>query len=321
MPSDGSYMAIMTSSSSTEQAGLEAFFSLTPGVMDTLDNGNATNGSGIKTTIQVEAGDVVSFDWFFDADDYIPYNDFAFVIQEGAVIELADISEVGSYNATNWATYSFTVTSSGTLEIGFGVMNEGDSGVDSHLLIDNVLVNDAPPTDITDGNSSFESGDFTGWETTGDTAVVTEHDEGGGTGTTTFGAGYLYEFQVGESEIVADNVHGTDVEDGVTTQFTITSLPIIGGSSEQLGILLIDRGDDTVIEEIYGGSFGDLPAGGLDVQTGDSLYYFLEEGTFEVPTYDPKAGSIVLSYTQIVMLVDGLTIKNIKKRKRYHASF
>ncbi len=50
-----------------------------------------------------------------------------------------------------------------------------------------------------------------------------------------------------------------------------------------------------------------------------TLYYKrLEQGTFEVPVYDPEVGSIVLSYTQIVMLVDGLTIKNIEKRKSYN---
>ena len=48
------------------------------------------------------------------------------------------------------------------------------------------------------------------------------------------------------------------------------------------------------------------------------LYYKrLEQGTFELPEYDPKVGCIVLNYTQIVMLVDGLTIKNIHRRKRY----
>lgn len=49
------------------------------------------------------------------------------------------------------------------------------------------------------------------------------------------------------------------------------------------------------------------------------LYYKrLEEGTFEVPNYDPQVGSITLNYTQMVMLVDGLTIKNIHKRKSYN---
>ncbi|MEA2104092.1 MAG: IS66 family insertion sequence element accessory protein TnpB [Candidatus Cloacimonadota bacterium] len=50
-----------------------------------------------------------------------------------------------------------------------------------------------------------------------------------------------------------------------------------------------------------------------------ALYYKrLEEGTFELPNYDVEVGSIVLSYTQIVMLIDGLSIKNIEKRKSYN---
>ena len=53
-----------------------------------------------------------------------------------------------------------------------------------------------------------------------------------------------------------------------------------------------------------------------------TLYYKrLEEGTFEVPSYDSQVSSIELSYTQMVMLLDGLTIKNIKKRKRYNPNF
>lgn len=49
-----------------------------------------------------------------------------------------------------------------------------------------------------------------------------------------------------------------------------------------------------------------------------TLYYKrLEEGTFELPKYDKQIGSITLNYTQIVMIVDGLSIKNIKIRKRY----
>lgn len=51
---------------------------------------------------------------------------------------------------------------------------------------------------------------------------------------------------------------------------------------------------------------------------GFTLYYRrLEEGTFEPLEYDREVGSIRLSYTQIVMLVDGLSIKNIQKRKMF----
>ena len=51
---------------------------------------------------------------------------------------------------------------------------------------------------------------------------------------------------------------------------------------------------------------------------GFTLYYRrLEKGTFDVPRYDAQVGSISLSYTQIVMLIDGLSVKNIQKRKLF----
>ena len=51
------------------------------------------------------------------------------------------------------------------------------------------------------------------------------------------------------------------------------------------------------------------------------LYYKrLERGTFEHPVYDIESGSYQLSYSQMVMLVDGICIKNIEKKKRYKTS-
>lgn len=51
---------------------------------------------------------------------------------------------------------------------------------------------------------------------------------------------------------------------------------------------------------------------------GFTLYYKrIEEGTFEPLDYDTRAGNITLTYAQIVMLIDGLSIKNIQKRKLF----
>lgn len=51
------------------------------------------------------------------------------------------------------------------------------------------------------------------------------------------------------------------------------------------------------------------------------LYYKrLESGTFEHPKYDIETGSYQLSYSQIVMLVDGISIKNIERKKRFKTS-
>jgi hypothetical protein len=48
------------------------------------------------------------------------------------------------------------------------------------------------------------------------------------------------------------------------------------------------------------------------------LYYKrLESGTFELPQYDLQRGSYQLDYTQMVMLIDGICIKNIQQKKQY----
>lgn len=48
------------------------------------------------------------------------------------------------------------------------------------------------------------------------------------------------------------------------------------------------------------------------------LYYKrLESGTFEQPLYNQNVGSLRLSYTQLVMLMDGIAITNITGRKRH----
>ena len=48
------------------------------------------------------------------------------------------------------------------------------------------------------------------------------------------------------------------------------------------------------------------------------LYYKrLERGTFELPRYDHSIGSIRLDYARLVMLLDGLSVKNLLQRSRY----
>lgn len=52
--------------------------------------------------------------------------------------------------------------------------------------------------------------------------------------------------------------------------------------------------------------------------SGFVLYYKrLESGTFEHPQYDIDTGSYQMSYSQMVMLIDGISIKNIERKKRY----
>ena len=57
----------------------------------------------------------------------------------------------------------------------------------------------------------------------------------------------------------------------------------------------------------------------LHWQSGGFVLYYkrLETGTFEQPLYDESVGSLRLSYTQLVLLVDGVAITNITRRKRH----
>jgi len=48
------------------------------------------------------------------------------------------------------------------------------------------------------------------------------------------------------------------------------------------------------------------------------LYYKrLEEGTFKFPKYEIESSLIKLNYTEMVMLLDGISIVNLKKHKRF----
>ena len=52
--------------------------------------------------------------------------------------------------------------------------------------------------------------------------------------------------------------------------------------------------------------------------SGFVLYYKrLESGTFEHPQYDIETGSYQMNYSQMVMLIDGISIKNIERKKLY----
>ena len=53
------------------------------------------------------------------------------------------------------------------------------------------------------------------------------------------------------------------------------------------------------------------------VGSGFVLYYKrLEKGRFELPRYDESVGAYKISYAQVVMLIDGINITNIKSKER-----
>lgn len=123
---------------------LESFSGLTAGALD--GNDFAYEGSALKQTFSVNAGDKLSFDWnFFTNEAANASPDFAFFSINGVLTKLA--SSANATNAsvpyafsTGKSTFSQTFTSAATVSLAFGVTDVTDYNVTSALWLDNVAV-------------------------------------------------------------------------------------------------------------------------------------------------------------------------------------
>lgn len=115
-----------------------------------LDLGSraATEGSALWQTIDVKAGDRLSFDWAFATIDP-RIGDYAFVTFDGAVQALADLRAVSVFDNgiafSPPANFSRTFMLAGRLTLGFGVVDIDDELGTSVLLLDNVQLTAAVP--------------------------------------------------------------------------------------------------------------------------------------------------------------------------------
>lgn len=111
---------------------------------------NLTAYGTLSQTLSWAAGEVLSFDWNFNGEDYMPYNDWSvFEVKDSgdnvlSSFTLANIGSLGDYNATGWQNFSFTFANAGTGSINFGVFNALDNGLSSKLYVDNVKTTSVP---------------------------------------------------------------------------------------------------------------------------------------------------------------------------------
>ncbi len=143
--------------------GLAAFLGLEMADLDEIGQGEVFEGSAIKTSFTVEAGDTLTFDWNFltDSKEEEGFNDFAFVTLSATVLadtystfpdSLIDLTKF-QYQ-TGYQTFSYTFTTAGTYTLGIGVTDVGDGAVESGLLIDDVVMSSTPPaTDVPEPTS------------------------------------------------------------------------------------------------------------------------------------------------------------------------
>lgn len=115
-------------------SALETFGGLAAGALDAEMGTNVTNGSAIKGTFDVDAGDTLTFEWTWTSSDYLPYNDFAFVGLSLLGIDdvLASVALTGTSGS---GSYSWTSGAAGVLTYVIGSVNVGDTAVNSILNV------------------------------------------------------------------------------------------------------------------------------------------------------------------------------------------
>lgn len=153
-PFAGNFHAVSSNGSgAVAQASIETFLGLAAGALDAI-NGNdassAVEGSAIKQSITVAAGDTLTFQWDFGVFDTRAntYRDFCFYTIDGTAYKLADSSNATTSVAnpqlaqfhTGYTLGSHTFPNAGTYLIGFGVMDGTDAIQNSVLMIDNVTL-------------------------------------------------------------------------------------------------------------------------------------------------------------------------------------
>lgn len=155
-PTDGGWLARLDAAGSTA-AQVQTFLGQPAGSLPKdIDGTFPAYGSAAKLNVTVQAGDQVSFDWMFDARDFVTNppdgradNDFAVLSVTGAgapqLYRLSDVRHTGDQGASGWRSSVFTAPSSGELTIGFACVNDRVLGApvseNSVLLVDNVRLN------------------------------------------------------------------------------------------------------------------------------------------------------------------------------------
>jgi len=161
-PPEGSFQGYIETTGNLTDPGMAVIASLgVPGsAILALGAGTPVNGTGLSQSVTVSAGDTLSFDWDFLTDELSEpsmYNDFGFFTISSSAFLLAsrnsstyDVTSPppGFEGQTDWMTQSYTFPSAGTYTIGFGVLNVGDPGYDSALLIDAVMIPVPEPASI-----------------------------------------------------------------------------------------------------------------------------------------------------------------------------
>lgn len=124
---------------------LEDFVGITVGGLDRDILDQAMEGSALKLGMTVAAGDILTFEWNLLTHDTMGL-DYAFFMVNGVVVNtfssaLATNVAAGVFgNETGFVSISYQFTSTGPVEIAFGVVDMTDYVGTSALMVGNVAI-------------------------------------------------------------------------------------------------------------------------------------------------------------------------------------
>ena len=94
----------------------------------------------LDQTFNLAAGQTVSGYVGFQANDYTPYNDDAYLSINGVNLFTDNVATVGNYGNSGWVPFSYTALTTGAYTLELGVANRLDNAVPSGAVLDGVSV-------------------------------------------------------------------------------------------------------------------------------------------------------------------------------------
>ncbi len=129
---------------------LETFVGVAPGALDRDSVAQATEGSAMRRSFTVMAGDRLSFDWQLATRDTDLALDYAFVVIDGQRWDLATAASATAPGSSHYLQQTgtshaqYTFQRSGEIVVAFGVVDVGDYSATSAVYLDNVSVSAVP---------------------------------------------------------------------------------------------------------------------------------------------------------------------------------
>lgn len=99
----------------------------------------------LSQTFALAAGGTISGYAGFLANDYLPFDDDAYVSVNGTNLLSWRVSDpgIGDFGSSGWTYFSFTAPTAGRYTLELGVANHGDNNLSSQAVIDGVQVTGA----------------------------------------------------------------------------------------------------------------------------------------------------------------------------------